>query len=293
MADMKPKRGLGRGLSALLDDVAPKDSAPPRPSERTAPIELLRPNPDQPRRRFDQADLDELTASIAAKGVIQPLVVRPDPEREGAWQIVAGERRWRAAQAARVHEVPIVVRDLSDEAVLELGIIENVQRADLTPLEEAQGYAALIDRFGHTQEKLAEVMGKSRSHLANALRLLNLPEDVKTMLDAGQITAGHARAVLTSADPSGLARDIAARGLSVREAERLAKAARIKPGMAPPKRGSGPEKDADTRALEADLSAALGLKVTVDHTGAGGGVLSIRYSDLDQLDGLCQLLSQS
>lgn len=293
MNDKKERRGLGRGLSALMADVnlgsAPQESGPRR-ADFYVPIEKIEPNPDQPRRTFAPEALEELAASIREKGVIQPLIVRKHPRRAEHYEIVAGERRWRAAQMAQVHELPVIVRDFSDTEVLEVAIIENIQRADLNPLEEALGYRQLMDRFGHTQEKLAEALSKSRPHIANLLRLLQLPDELQEMLREGQLTAGHARALLTADDPHGLARQIIANGLSVRETERLAK----KGGDSAPRGARTPkssEKDADTRALESDLSAAMGMRVAIDHQPDGAGKVSISYKDLDQLDQLCQLLT--
>ena len=253
------------------------------------PIDRIRPNPNQPRRDFDEKELQDLAASIREKGVIQPLILRPHPAEPGGFEIVAGERRWRAAQAAGVHDLPAVVRDLDDTEVLELAIIENVQRADLNPIEEAQGYRQLMDRFGHTQERLAEALGKSRSHIANLLRLLTLPEPVLELLRTGTLSAGHARALVTAGDPEALARQVVARDLSVRQTEQLARAAAARPE---PKPARQPAKDADTRALEEDLTASLRLKVSIDHRpGQQAGELRIRYSTLEELDGLCQMLS--
>ncbi|MEL7301125.1 MAG: ParB/RepB/Spo0J family partition protein [Pseudomonadota bacterium] len=284
------KRGLGRGLSALMADVEPaQESAKTAQQDAVteAPIELVHPNPDQPRRVFAEADLEELTASISEKGIIQPLVVRPHPSIEGAFEIVAGERRWRAAQRAKLHAVPIVIRSFSDTEVLEVAIIENIQRADLNAMEEAQGFQQLMDRFDRTQEQMASALGKSRSYIANALRLLSLPEDVQAMLSAGKLSAGHARAIITSSNASALAAEIVRKGLSVREAEKLVK----KPKKAAATARGKFEKDADTKALEGDLSATLGMRVSLDHApGNDGGTLSIRYKDLDQLDDLCRLL---
>ncbi|HRO13290.1 ParB/RepB/Spo0J family partition protein, partial [Amaricoccus sp.] len=265
------RKGLGRGLSALLADVAPVEEAPRAAPERGAakgqsrvPIEQIRANPDQPRRSFDEKELQDLAASIREKGVIQPLILRPHPVEASQYEIVAGERRWRAAQLAGVAEVPAVVRELSDSEVLELAIIENVQRADLNPLEEAQGYRQLMDRFGHTQERLAEALGKSRSHIANLLRLLTLPEPVLELVREGKLTAGHARALVTAGHPEALARRVVEGDLSVRQTEQLARAAA--PGTGTPRSsGRSPAKDADTRALEEDLTATLRLKVTVEH----------------------------
>ncbi len=280
------RKGLGRGLAALIDDVRPERLAE-RQADTNAPIERLHPNPDQPRKQFDAAELEALAASVRAKGVIQPLIVRPDPSRPGEWQIVAGERRWRAAQLAQVDSVPIVVRQLDDAEVLEIAILENVQRADLNPIEEATGYAQLVERFGHTQEQLAAAMGKSRSYIANALRLLTLPESVQTMTRDGRLSAGHARTLITAPNPEALARDVIERGLSVRDTERLVKS---RTGEKPVHSRTPPHgKDPDTCALEADLSAAIGMAVTIAPQGAGGEV-RIAYRDLEQLDGLCRLL---
>ena len=216
MAKDKERRGLGRGLSALMADVAPPEpgDAAPRRSQQAIPVDRIHPNPDQPRRTFQREALDELAASIREKGVIQPLILRADPSNPEAYQIVAGERRWRAAQIARLHEVPAIVREFDDLEVLEIAIIENIQRADLNAIEEAAGYRQLMDRFGHTQEKLAEALGKSRSHIANTMRLLTLPDLVQDMVAEGKLSAGHARALVTASDPLALAREVADRGLS-------------------------------------------------------------------------------
>jgi ParB family transcriptional regulator, chromosome partitioning protein len=286
------RRGLGRGLSALMADVGadlaqPDTAAPARTADRMVPVEDIRPNPEQPRKAFDPARLRELADSIREKGVIQPLIVREVSGQGAKFEIVAGERRWRAAQMARLHQVPVVVRSYTDSEVIEIAIIENVQRAELNPIEEAEGYRQLIERFGHTQEKVAEALGKSRSHIANTLRLLALPEPVQTRLQNGELSAGHARALITAPDAVALAARVVQGGLSVRQTEALA---RRVPGAARPRGKSISEKDADTRALEQDLSAALGMEVEItDHSGAG--TLSIRYSDLDALDRLCQILS--
>jgi len=297
MSDKKPeRRGLGRGLSALMADVqlAPVEAeAVPRRKDLLVPIEKIVPNPDQPRRTFAPEALEELRASIAEKGIIQPLIVRKHPRDADIYEIVAGERRWRAAQLAKLHELPVIVRDFTDTEVLEVAIIENIQRADLNPLEEAMGYRQLMDRFGHTQEKLAEALSKSRSHIANLLRLLNLPDEVQEFLREGKLTAGHARALVTAPDPVRLAKETIAKGLSVRDVERLAKdEAPTAPGtVSRTASRSSKEKDADTRALEADLSATIGMSVSIDHEGAEGGRLTIRYATLDDLDRLCQALS--
>ncbi|MBK5947271.1 chromosome partitioning protein ParB [Rhodobacter veldkampii DSM 11550] len=298
MSDKKPeRRGLGRGLSALMADVnlAPtalaQSEAGGRRGEMLVPVEKLEPNPEQPRRDFVPEALEELAASLREKGIIQPLIVRKHPTKPDHFEIVAGERRWRAAQLAQLHDLPVVVRDLTDSEVLEVAIIENIQRADLNPVEEAMGYRQLMERFGHTQEKLAEALSKSRSHIANLMRLLQLPAEVQGWLREGKLTAGHARALITTADPAALAREVMARGLSVRETEQLAKGPRkaAAPGGASQPRRA--EKDADTRVLENDLSAHLGMRVVIDHKGMDGGMLTITYRSLDQLDELCQILS--
>jgi ParB family chromosome partitioning protein len=292
----KQGRGLGRGLSALMADV--KDNAPAPDAERRAPdmmvpVEKVHPNPDQPRRHFDAGALEDLARSITEKGIIQPLIVRISPREAGCYEIVAGERRWRAAQMAQLHEVPVLVRDFTDTEVLEVAIIENIQRADLNPVEEAAGYSQLMTKFGHTQEKLAEVLGKSRSHIANAVRLLNLPDEVQGYLRDGRLSAGHARALITAPDAVALARGVIQKGLSVRQTEKLAKVA---PGERTGKKALSSkgkmEKDADTKALESDLSAALSMSVSIDHQpGNEHGALTIRYQSLDDLDRLMALLS--
>lgn len=299
MADKKPKpRGLGRGLSALMADVtaepvSTEGARTPRNAEILVPIEKVQANPDQPRRQFLQEDLDDLTASIKEKGVLQPLIVRP--RDGGMYEIVAGERRWRAAQAAQLHEVPVLIRDYSDLEMLEVAIIENIQRSDLNALEEAQSYKQLMDRFGHTQEKMAEALGKSRSHIANLVRLLHLPQDVQSLVLDRKLSAGHARALITSDNASELAKKIVKGGLSVRATEALVKkdAAGITTSVAPKKAKTEAEKDADTRALEGDLSAMLRMKVSIDHKAGGeSGTVTISYETLDQLDELCNILSR-
>ena len=297
MVNKRERAGLGRGLSALMADIdtasrmtndQDQASLGPRTLKRV-PIDRINPNPDQPRRRFAQTALDELAASIREKGVIQPLIVRPDPNRPDAYQIVAGERRWRAAQQVQLHELPVVIRDLDDIEVLEIAIIENVQRADLNAMEEAQGYRQLIDRFGHTQEKLAQALGKSRSHIANMMRLLALPDEIQDLVRGGQLTAGHARALLTVNDPMALARKAVANGWSVRDVEKQAKPRRA---TTPRHRSrSGSVKDADTAALESDLSAAIGMPVSIEYDPASGEWrVSIKYKDLQALDDIVRLL---
>ncbi len=288
------QRGLGRGLSALLgEQVAesvPVDGAPTPVGVQMAPIESLKPNPDQPRKIFDREDLEELAASIRDKGVLQPILVRSHPKEDGVWQIIAGERRWRAAQMARLAEAPIIIKEMDDVAVFEVAIIENVQRADLNPLEEADAYRLLMDRFGRTQDAVAGVVGKSRSHVANTLRLLQLPEAVLDHVRTGKLSAGHARALITAPDPVTLADRIVAEGLNVRQAEALARREADgpksrKPGASP----AGGETSADVAALEQDLADALGLKVELADRG-GKGELTIRYGSLEQLDDLCRRL---
>ncbi|SOH93261.1 chromosome partitioning protein, ParB family [Monaibacterium marinum] len=284
----KPDRkGLGRGLSALLVDVDPAQSSGNQ-NVQHLPIDNISPNPDQPRRSFTEENLEELTRSIREKGVIQPLIVRVDPKNSERYQIVAGERRWRASQRAKLHELPVVIREFNDVEVLEVAIIENIQRSDLNAVEEARGYKQLMEKFGHTQEKLAEALGKSRSYIANLLRLLVLPDEILDMLVDGKLTAGHARTLVPLADPVPLAHQIVQQGLSVREAEKRAKAP---VGLGTRQQPRAPKKDADTRSLEGDLSATLGLAVSIQHQAGGGGQVSVTYNDLDELDRLCQLLS--
>ncbi|MCV2889832.1 ParB/RepB/Spo0J family partition protein [Ruegeria aquimaris] len=296
MVSNKP-RGLGRGLSALMADVTQSTETQaadaPRRADRTVPIEKLRANPNQPRRTFTQDALNELSASIKEKGILQPLIVRPTDG--GMFEIVAGERRWRAAQLAQLHEVPVLVRELNDTEVLEIAIIENIQRADLNAVEEAAGYRQLMDKFGHTQEKLAEALGKSRSHIANLLRLLSLPDDVQQMVVEGKLSAGHARALITSENPSELAKIVVRDGLSVRATEALVKkqSEGEKPKATARPQSTGGDKDADTRALEKDLSAILAMKVTINHkSGTETGQVILTYENLDQLDDLCAKLSR-
>lgn len=291
---VEKKRGLGRGLSALMADVAETetDNTTSRAMDQQVPIERIRPNPDQPRKRFDAEHLNDLVASIKEKGVLQPLIVRPVGDD---FEIVAGERRWRAAQQAQLHTLPVVIREFTDTEVLEVAIIENIQRADLNPIEEAAGYKQLMDRFGHTQERMAEALGKSRSHIANLLRLLQLPDSVQGFLTDGTLSAGHARALITADDPVALAKKVIAGGLSVRATEALVKKAAMPDSPSAPTNGSAStrlEKDADTRALEADLSAATGVKVSLMHKPDGeSGQLTLSYETLEQLDDLCRKLS--
>ena len=287
------QRGLGRGLSALLgENVA--ESAPvngeAQPSGvRSVPIETLKPNPDQPRKHFSAESLEELTASIRDKGVLQPILVRAQPGQEGVWQIIAGERRWRAAQAARLKMVPVIERPMNDVEVMEVAIIENVQRSDLNPVEEALAYGSLMARFGRTQDALAGVVGKSRSHVANTIRLLQLPDAVLNHVMENRLTAGHARALITAPDPEALAEQVISKGLNVRQTEALARRTVEGPRKAKAKPGHTGEGAADVAALEQDLADALGLKVALSDKG-GKGEITIKYGTLEQLDDLCRRL---
>ncbi len=286
MSEEQPrKRNLGRGLSALLGDGG-EDLDRVR-SARTVPIGQLRPSPYQPRHHFDDEDMAALVQSVKELGVLQPILVRRRKDEPEAYEIVAGERRWRAAQKAQLHEVPIILKDIADSSVLEIALVENVQREDLSPLEEAEGYRRLMNEFGHTQEDLARIVGKSRSHIANTVRLLNLPDPVRELLDQGKITAGHARALFNARDPAALARKVVARGLNVRQTERLVQRERAAPAGGRRERTAT---DADTMALEGELSLRLGLKVHIRHKGPGGDLV-IRYESLEQLDDVIQRLS--
>ena len=290
----KQKRGLGRGLSALMADIEPNSKEVLKTATSTkfdtlVPIEKINPNPNQPRRYFAENDLNDLADSIRSKGIIQPLVVRPHPNKNGEFEIVAGERRWRASQIAQTHQIPVVVREFSNEDVLEIAIIENIQRADLNPIEEAAGYRQLMEKFGHTQDQMAQALGKSRPHIANHLRLLVLPKDVQDLVIKGKISSGHARALITSKDPSEIAKLILSHGLSVRQTESLVK----KRVGEKPMRLSQKSKDADTRLLEGDLSAALKMAVSILHRpNQEFGEINIRYKNLEQLDDLCRHLTK-
>ncbi len=339
----RPQRGLGRGLSALLSENGPEPAGTPagpaaagpggrpefaapkardpevpmpgagsNPSQQTVPIELIRRNPKQPRKVFLKPELDELAQSIRERGIIQPVLVRPLPQAPGEFELVAGERRWRAAQQAGLHQVPVVVRELDDATAFEIAVLENVQRQDLNPVEEAHGYYTLMQDYGRTQDEIAQTVGKSRSHVANMIRLLSLPAEIQSLLVNGQLTAGHARALATTPDPMALAKRVVEEGLSVRETERLAKG--IEPSQKaddsahePPAaqadanktqdkikvRAETPApKDADTLDLERNISESLGLAVDIQHNGAGVGKLVIEYKTLEQLDEICRRLSQ-
>lgn len=287
------QRGLGRGLSALLGEnvaeSAPVDGGAQPTGVRAVPIESLKPNPDQPRKQFGAEHLEELTASIRDKGVLQPILVRAQPGQDGMWQIIAGERRWRAAQAARLKFVPIIERPMDDVEVMEVAIIENVQRADLNPVEEAMAYGSLISRFGRTQDALAGVVGKSRSHVANTLRLLQLPDSVLNHVMENRLSAGHARALITAPNPEALAEQVLSKGLNVRQTEALARRAADGPKPTKAKPVLSGEGAADVAALEQDLADALGLKVLLSDKG-GKGELTIKYGTLEQLDDLCRRL---
>jgi ParB family chromosome partitioning protein len=281
---------LGRGLAALIGDAGAETAAIDRlRGQRVVPIEFLRPNPRNPRKDFNDAELDELTASIRERGILQPILVRTITGVADAYEIVAGERRWRAAQRASVHDVPIILIEADEKAALEIAVIENVQRADLNALEEAMGYEQLGNEFGYSQGDLARIIGKSRSHIANTLRLLKLPKLSRRMLAEGQLSAGHARALLSVSDPDAVARRIVDQGLTVRNVERIAQKETENATAPAGTNGARREKDADTRAVEKELSDALGLAVSIEGRGERGEV-RIRYKDLEQLDALCARL---
>lgn len=296
---------LGRGLSALLGDYSgarnvvdsPVPTGGDDPSTEDAAassiaIDRVVPNPKQPRRTFIEAELEELADSIRAKGVIMPILVRPDPNQPEMFEIIAGERRWRAARRAGLAVIPAVVREIDDREMLEIAIIENVQRSDLNPVEEAEAYKALIDRFGRTQDSVAAQVGKSREHVSNTMRLLALPDDVREHVREGRLSAGHGRALLKTGDASGLAETVIARGLSVRDTEALAKDAKVGGAVKALAKLVGEDKDVDTKALELDLQRALGLDVDIRHVNGKGGEVRIKYAQLEQLDEICRLLSR-
>lgn len=300
MADDASKKRLGRGLAALIGEmdkpVSQTASGKATPntadseqvmSDRVVPIETVKANPNNPRRQFTDGDLEDLANSIAEHGIVQPILVRPAPSGSGDWEIIAGERRWRAAQRSGLHQVPIIVRDVDDRQALELAIIENVQRADLNPVEEALGYQQLMDEYDYGQADLGKVIGKSRSHVANTLRLLKLPEGVRGLLSQGSLSPGHARTLITLERPEALAQRIVKEGLSVRQAEQLAAAAERPEGVTSQARNKQDgAKDSDTKALEKHLSDALGMKVSINHKVSGKGRLMIDYKSLEQLDAL-------
>lgn len=292
MSDDLSKRRLGRGLAALIGEMdQPVPVGEPQRAvnaDRTIPIEFIARSQRNPRRHFDENELQDLASSIRQHGIVQPVVVRTIAANR--YEIIAGERRWRAAQLAGFTDVPVIVRDVDDRTALELAIVENVQRSDLNPLEEAMGYEQLIAEHGYTQNDLGEIIGKSRSHVANSLRLLKLPDPVRDMLADGSLSAGHARALVSTSDPANLARTIVSKGLSVRDAERLAQNDIKSQGDAPEKRQSN-DKDSDTLALERSLSDALGLDVKINHKG-GSGQIRISYRTLEQLEAVCRLLEK-
>ena len=293
MTEDPSRRRLGRGLAALIgemDKPAPATSAA-LSADRQVPIELILRNPRNPRRSFSEADLVDLSQSIRTHGIVQPIIVRRSPGAADTFEIVAGERRWRAAQIAGLTVVPVIIRDIDDRVALEIAIVENVQRSDLNPIEEAQGYQQLVDEHSYTQLDLAGIIGKSRSHVANTLRLLRLPQTVRDMLVSNQLSAGHARALIAVEDPLGLARKIVSDGLSVRQAEQLAQEASERPKHEPKQGTSARQKDLDTSALEKLISDHLGMRVAISHTG-NGGTVSVKYSNLEQLDELCRRLQR-
>ena len=294
MVERKSKsRGLGRGLSSLMGDLnneplTSNENSESQTIEKLVPVEKIYPNPNQPRKSFQEEKLIELANSIKTKGIVQPLIVRKKKGTKESFEIVAGERRWRAAQRAQIHELPVIIKEFTDIEVLEIAIIENVQRADLNPIEEALGYKNLMENFDHTQEGLSKEIGKSRSHIANLLRLLNLPLAVQELLISGQLTAGHARALVTCDNPLAIAKQIISLGLSVRDAERLAKNVSDKKVS---NKTKTKEKPADTVLLEADLSAALKMKVSINHEeGKEKGLISITYKSLDELDRISEVI---
>jgi ParB family transcriptional regulator, chromosome partitioning protein len=292
MADEATRSRLGRGLAALIGDVGEESQSTERAkAQRRLPIEFLRPNPRNPRRTFPESELTELSASIGERGIIQPILVRAQRGANDAYEIIAGERRWRAAQRAGLHEVPVVVIEATDEQSLELAIIENVQRADLNAIEEAMGYEALASEFKHSQDEIAQIVGKSRSHVANTLRLLKLPEQIKSYIRDGKLSAGHARMLVGQPNAEQLAEDIVARGLNVRQVEALTREEGKKPATARKARAA-PGKDPDTLALEKRLTDSLGFTVTIDHH-EGAGTVHVRYRDYDQLDEIIRRLEHS
>ncbi|GGG32143.1 ParB/RepB/Spo0J family partition protein [Chelatococcus composti] len=293
MVDDPARSRLGRGLAALIGEVGEDfgDAGRAPRGQRTVPIEFLRPNPRNPRKVFDDEALEELASSIRERGLIQPIIVRAVPNLLDVYEIIAGERRWRGAQRAGLHEVPVVVIEADDRLALEIAIIENVQRTDLNPIEEAIGYEQLMAEFHYSQNDLAQVIGKSRSHVANTLRLLRLPDSIKRQVNDGILSAGHARALLSVRDPEAVAERIIAQGLNVRDVERIAQEeARGSEEAASRQARPRREKDPDTRALEQALEEVLGLAVSVEHKAQGGGEVRIRYKTLEQLDALCRRL---
>jgi ParB family chromosome partitioning protein len=292
MAEEAARSRLGRGLAALMGDVGDETAVLERTrSHKRLPVEFVQPNPRNPRRVFADAELDELAASIRERGIIQPILVRTARGAPDRYEIIAGERRWRAAQRAGLHDVPVILLEVGDREALELAIVENVQRTDLNPLEEAAGYQALTDEFGHAQDDIARIVGKSRSHVANTLRLLKLPEPVKAYLADGKLSAGHARALLGRPDAEAMARQVVEKDLNVRQVEAMVQDLAAQDGR-PPKRRPRAEKHPDTLALEKSMSDALGLVVVLDHRGEHGGEIRIRYRSLEQLDEVARRLER-
>ena len=286
MSERAVRRPLGRGLAALFGE-AEAGATAQFVTQRRVPIEQIRPGRFQPRQRLNEAELEALAQSIREKGILQPLLVRPLAGEQADFELVAGERRWRAAQRVGLHEVPVIVRPMADSEALEIALVENLQREDLSPLEEAEAYSRLMEEFGRTQANLAEAVGKSRSHVANMVRLLSLPEPVRRRLSEGELTAGHARALLGAADPAALAEDVVRRGLNVRATERL-----VQRRAEAPRKAHRPTRDTDTAALEHELSAHLGLRVVIEEK-TRGGALTVHYTSLDQLDRVLRLLRES
>ncbi len=293
MADDAGKSRLGRGLAALIGDVGDEtptiDRERARAGQKRVPVEFIKPNPRNPRRTFTETELEELASSIREHGIIQPVLVRAERNRSDSYEIIAGERRWRAAQRANLHDVPVIVVEANDHEALQLAIIENVQRADLNAIEEASGYAALAEEFHYSHDDIAKTVGKSRSHIANTLRLMKLPEPVQAMVRGGQLSAGHARQLIGQPDAEALAKDIVARGLNVRQAEEMRQTA-AHPDRKP--RAATTPRDPNTVALERRMTDALGLTVNVKHRAGGSGVLQVRYKDLDQLEDVIRRLER-
>lgn len=291
MTDDPSRRRLGRGLAALIGEMDKPAHVAAASADRQVPIEFITRNPRNPRRSFSESELVDLSQSIRTHGIVQPIIVRRKPDTADAYEIVAGERRWRAAQIAGLTLVPVIIRDIDDRVALEIAIVENVQRSDLNPIEEATGYQQLVDEHSYTQLDLAGIIGKSRSHVANTLRLLKLPEKVRDMLISNQLSAGHARALIAVDDPLGLAQKIVSGGLSVRQAEQMAQSASERPRLETKSMKGPAPKDVDTSALERLISDELGMKIGINHLG-GGGTMTIRYTNLEQLDEVCRRLKR-
>lgn len=290
------RKGLGRGLESIFaDDEEAGSEVMPRQGPATLPIAVIKPDPDQPRKHFAEDELTELAASIKVRGLLQPILVRPNPERKSEYMIIAGERRWRAAAKAEVHEIPVIIRESDEGETAELALIENIQRTDLNPIEEADAYLRMKEAHGRKPQEIAAAVGKSRSHVANMLRLTALPQDVRAQVIEGALSMGHARALLAADDPAKLAKEVIAHDLSVRETEKLVSAGtkpsqKDKTEVSDKKPSTARKSDADTRSLEADLEAALGLSVAIEHQGKKGGAVTLTYDNLDQLDDICRRL---